>query len=167
MRISRPGMFVRLNGFIALALLIYFSRWLFSSTTEGTIVTPLNPSTLHVIYQVDGNLLSGSFMRNGVPTIDKTVTIRFLNSNPRVAVVDSFLGLWAEPLAWWGVFLLASGLLLLTGNTVFSKNTQFFFRKTFPYIWMEEYFPASYYHNPNKEPQQAKQTKQTHQKRIS
>jgi hypothetical protein len=51
--------------------------------------------------------------------------------------------LWVEPLAYWGVFLFVSGVLLLNDNSVFSKHTVFFNCKRFPWIWMEEYFPGS------------------------
>ncbi len=52
------------------------------------------------------------------------------------------MGLYAEPLGWWLVFLLASSMLLLMPNTVFSKGTKFQLQKSFPWISMDEYFPA-------------------------
>jgi hypothetical protein len=50
--------------------------------------------------------------------------------------------MYAEPLAWWLVFLLASAMLLLMPNTVFSRGTMFQLQKKFPWISMDEYFPA-------------------------
>lgn len=51
------------------------------------------------------------------------------------------MGIAAEPLAWWLVFLLASAMLLLTHNTVFSRGTIFQIQKKFPWLSMDEYFP--------------------------
>jgi hypothetical protein len=45
-------------------------------------------------------------------------------------------------LAWWLVFLLASAMLLLMPNTVFSRGAMFQLQKKFPWISMDEYFPA-------------------------
>lgn len=142
MRITRLGMFLRLNALIALILTLYFGRWLFSHTAEATIVTPFSASTIYATYPVNGQTISASFMRNGIPMTATRVTVRYLKNDPHTAVVNSFMGLCAEPLAWWGVFLFASAALLLTNNSVFSKNTAFFLRKRFPWIWMEEYFPV-------------------------
>jgi hypothetical protein len=69
------------------------------------------------------------------------VQVRYLKFHPQTSRVNSFMGIWAEPLGWWGVFLLASAMLLLTQNAVFSKGTIFQLHKKFPWISMEEYFP--------------------------
>lgn len=57
------------------------------------------------------------------------------------------MGIFAEPLAWWLVFLIASAMLLLTNNAVFSKGTIFILQKKFPWISMEEFFPISWNEN--------------------
>jgi hypothetical protein len=51
------------------------------------------------------------------------------------------MGMFAEPLAWWLVFLIASSMLFLMDNTVFSRGTTFLLQKKFPWLSMDEYFP--------------------------
>ena len=135
-------MFLFLNGSIALGFIIYFLPWIFSGTVDGEIVSPYTPSKLQVTYAVDNKVYSGIYMRNGVSFRNQTVTIRYLRFHPSTSCVNSFMGMWAEPLAWWGVFLFASGALLFTNNGVFSKGTVFQLQKKFPWLLMEEYFPV-------------------------
>lgn len=131
-----------INGIIALFLLYYIGRWLFSSTTTGQIIPPIHPDRIQVTYSVNGKEYRGSYLRSDVPLRNKNVTLRYLNNNPSVSRVNSFLGIYAEPLAWWGIFLFASFLLFFTNNAVFSKGTTFYVQKKYPWIYMEEYFPV-------------------------
>ena len=143
MRFGKLKMFFILHGIVAFILLCYFGPWIFSRTVTGRIVQPLNnPTTITVEYKVDGKIYSEEFMRNGIHYAKKTVPLRYLSFNPSTARVRSFMGMWAEPLAWWLVFLLATSMLLLTNNAVFSKGTVFQLHKKFPWISMEEYFPV-------------------------
>ncbi|HEX2608189.1 MAG TPA: hypothetical protein VHK91_12455 [Flavisolibacter sp.] len=142
MRLTKRGMFLLLNGSIALGLLLYFLPWAFSRTTTGQLITPYDPNTVHISYQVDGKAYEGNYMRNGVDLSDRRVHLRYLPFRPSISRINSFLGIFAEPLAWWGVFLVASAMLLLTPNGVFTKGTIFQLQRRFPFISMEEYFPA-------------------------
>ncbi len=163
MRFGKTSMFFGLNGLIALCFVIYFLPWVFSSTVDAKIISPYAPATLHVTYVVNGKAYSGSYMRNGVSLLNETVRIRYLRFRHRTSVVNSFMGMWAEPLAWWGVFIFASAALLFTNNGVFSKGTVFQLQKKFPWLLMEEYFPipnASFRHTSthyNKHQQKQKQ----------
>lgn len=141
MRFGKFKMFLFVNSFVFVVLLFHFFPWLFSDTTTGGIVPPSQSNAIHVTYRVDGKDFSGSFMRNDVDYLQRSVNIRYLVFRPQTARVNSFMGFWAEPLAWWSVFLAASGMLFLTNNTVFSKGTIFRLHKKFPWISMEEYFP--------------------------
>jgi hypothetical protein len=141
MRLGKTKMFFLLNGIAFSILLIYFAPWLFSETVTGKVITPYESTIVHVEYVVNNKNYFGSFMRNGIEFSQRDIPVRYLSFNPSASRINSFMGLWAEPLAWWGVFLLASAMLLLTHNTVFSKGTIFQFHKKFPWISMEEYFP--------------------------
>jgi hypothetical protein len=77
-----------------------------------------------------------------VPFYQKQIEVHYFVFDPSSSRINSFLGLYAEPLGWWFVFLLASSMLLLMPNTVFSKGTKFQLQKKFPWISMDEYFPA-------------------------
>ena len=134
-------MFLLLNGLTGLVLVFYFAPWLLSRVTTGTVVTPFEADQINVSYTVNGSMYFDSYMRNGIEFSQRTISIRYLSFNPQTSRVNSFMGMWAEPLAWWGVFLLASAMLLLTHNSVFSKGTVFQLQKKFPWISMEEYFP--------------------------
>lgn len=141
MRFGKVKMFFLLNGMTGLILVLYFSPWLFSRVTTATITTPFEATQLHATYVVNGKAYSDSYMRNGIEFSKRTVAIRYLRFHPQTSRVNSFMGMWAEPLAWWSVFILASAMLLLTHNTVFSKGTIFQLQKKYPWISMEEYFP--------------------------
>jgi hypothetical protein len=135
-------MFLLLNGTIALGFIIYYGAWLFSNTVSGDLISPFDPTTITVVYKVDGNEYRGNYMRNNIGFSERKVIIRYLTWNPSSSRVNSFLGMAAEPFGWWLVFLLGSGVLLLPDNVVFSKGTVFRIYKKFPWISMEEYFPA-------------------------
>lgn len=141
MHFGKLKMFLGLNGLIAAGLLCYFSLWLAGTTVKGTIVSPFLANTMTVTYKAGGKTYTASFMRNETPYAARSVPVRYLNFRPSVACIPTFLGLWAEPLAWWGMFLFVSALLLLTNNTVFSKGTVFHLHRRFPWISMDEYFP--------------------------
>lgn len=143
MRFGKLKMFFFLNGFIAFILLLYFGSWWLSNTAIATIIPPYNSTTIHVQYEAEGAIYTGTHMRNGIPFAQKQVLVHYFLFNPSLSRVNSFMGLYAEPLGWWLVFLMASAMLLLMPNTVFSKGTMFQLQKKFPWISMDEYFPAS------------------------
>jgi hypothetical protein len=134
-------MFFLLNGIALSILLVYFAPWLFSKTITGKVIAPYESTIVHVEYVVGNKKYIGSFMRNGIGFSQRDIPIRYLSFDPATSRINSFMGLGAEPLAWWSVFLLASVMLLLTHNTVFSKGTIFQLHKKFPWISMDEYFP--------------------------
>jgi hypothetical protein len=142
MRFGKVKMFLLLNGLAVLILFFYFGPWLFSRTTAATIVTPYEANKIHVAYTVNGRVYYDSHMRNGIEFSQRIVSLRYLSFHPQTSRINSFMGMWAEPLAWWGVFLLASAMLLLTHNGVFSKGTIFQLQKKIPWVSMEEYFPV-------------------------
>lgn len=143
MRFGKLKMFLFLNGFIIIVLLFYFIFWWISGKTIATIVPPFSASTITVQYKVDNRLYSDRVLRGNVPFYVKQIPIRYSLLKPSSAYVPTFLGLYAEPLAWWLVFLIASAMLFLMPNTVFSKGTMFQLHKKFPWISMDEYFPAA------------------------
>ncbi|HEU4607027.1 MAG TPA: hypothetical protein VFS31_02890 [Chitinophagaceae bacterium] len=147
-------MFLLLNGLAMLLLLFYFGPWLFSRVTAATVITPYEANKIHIAYTVNGQTYYDSHMRNGIEFSQRVVPVRYLSFHPQTSRVNSFMGMWAEPLAWWGVFLVASAMLLLTHNGVFSKGTIFQLHRKFPWISMEEYFPlrhGRYYRWDNEE----------------
>lgn len=143
MQFGKRTFFLALNGIVAFVLLCYFGIWIWSSTVWGRVERPLQASVVVVSYTVDDELYRQQFLRSDIPLTQKRVAVRYLRWKPSVARINSFMGMWAEPLAWWLVFLLASAMLLLTNNTVFSKGTRFQLHKRFPYLSMDEYFPAA------------------------
>jgi hypothetical protein len=152
MRFGKLKMFLFLNGFIAFGLLIYFGAWLTGGTTTATIIPPLNANTIHVQYEVDGKFYTGTHLRNEVPFAEKQVEVQYFSLDPSISRIPTFLGMYAEPLAWWLVFLIASSMLLLMPNAVFSKGTVFQLQKKFPWILMDEYFPEprTWYRGPRR-----------------
>ena len=142
MKFGKLKMFFGLNGLIAIGLILYFSVWIFSRTVTGNVISPFEPNTVTVSYQVDGKNYTESYMRNGWDYSKRKVPIRYFIFNPEISRINSFMGIFAEPLAWWLVFLIASAMLLLTNNAVFSKGTIFILQKKFPWISMEEFFPV-------------------------
>jgi hypothetical protein len=156
MRFGKVKMFLLLNGLAMLILLFYFGPWIFSRVTQATVITPYEANKIHIAYTVNGKTYYDSHMRNGIDFSQRILAIRYLGFHPQTSRVNSFMGLWAEPLAWWSVFLLATAMLLLTHNSVFSKGTIFQLNKKFPWISMEEYFPvrdAWYYRWRNADPE--------------
>ena len=143
MRFGKVVMFFLLQGLAVVALLCYFGLWMINGKTTATIVRPYYSNTINVNYQVKEQFYTGSYSRYDVPFSARTVTIRYLLFRPASSKINSFMGIAAEPLAWWLVFLLASAMLLLMPNTVFSKGTIFQVHKSFPWISMEEYFPEN------------------------
>ena len=129
MKFGKMKMFLGLNGLIAIGLILYFSVWIFSRTVTGVMVRPYEPNKITVAYEVDGQLYKESYMRNGWNYQKTKVPIRYSIFNPEVSRVNTFMGIFAEPLAWWLVFLIASAMLLLTNNAVFSKGTVFILQK--------------------------------------
>ena len=143
MHFGKRTMFLLLNGFVLALLLLYFIFWMvIGKTTDGKIVRPYQPSKITIEYMAEGKTYTGSYMRNGMPFSKTKVSIRYLPFAPATSIVNSFMGFMAEPLAWWGVWLVATSMLLLTNNTVFTKGTVFHLHKKFPWISMDEYFPA-------------------------
>ncbi len=152
MQFGKLRMFFYFNGIIAGFLLLYYSPWVFSKVTTAKVVTPFEVTTIQLEYEANGKLYTSGHMRNDIPFQQRSVRIRYLKFHPASSRVDSFMGMWAEPLAWWSVLLVASAMLLLTPNAVFSKGTIFHIHKKFPWISMDEFFP---YHGYWKRPHQA------------
>lgn len=143
MQFGKRRMFFYVNAPFAFVLLIYFSVWSFGSVrTIATISLPL-PNTLQITYVAKGITYQAAILRNGVPYYQTTVPLRYLRWWPMQCRQDSFLGLFAEPLGWWGLWLLATAVLLLTPNSVFSKGTRFKLQRRFPWVSMDEFFPAA------------------------
>ena len=138
-------MFFYFNSIIALFLFLYFSPWLFSTVTTARVITPYETTTIQLQYNANGEQYTSGHMRNDIPFQQRTVTIRYLNFHPSSSRINSFMGMFAEPLAWWSVLLLASAMLLLTPNAVFSRGTIFHIHNKFPWISMDEFYP--YYGN--------------------
>jgi hypothetical protein len=141
MQFGKLKMFFYFNGLIMLVLLLYFSPWLFSKVTTAKVITPYGVTTIQLQYEANGKQYSNEHMRNDIPFQQRTVRIRYLKFHPSSSKVDSFMGMWAEPLAWWSVLLLASAMLVLTHNAVFSKGTIFNIHKRFPWRYMDEFYP--------------------------
>ena len=135
-------MFLFLNGIIATFLLLYFSLWVISGNTVANIVPPYNASTINIQYSVNEHVYTGNHLRNDIPFSQKQITIKYFVFNPASSRIPGFLGMYAEPLAWWLVLLLASARWVLMPNPVFSKGTMFQLQKKFPWISMDEFFPA-------------------------
>jgi hypothetical protein len=142
MRFGKKTMFAILQGLILLVLLIHLGRWLFSSVVEGRVTTPYSATVMTVHYAVNGVEYVDTYMRNGYPLTPKTVEIRYLTYNPAKSRINTFMGIAAEPLAWWLVISVGMAALLLTDNTVFTKGTTFQLHKHFPWLSMDEYFPV-------------------------
>ena len=143
MQFGKRTMFLFLNGAVLLLLLLYFLFWVIAGdTASGKIVRPYQATKITIEYKVDGTTYTESYMRNGVPFSKTKIAIRYLRFSPSYSHINSFMGLLAEPLAWWMVLLTGTAMLLLTNNTVFSKGTVFHLHKGFPWISMDEYFPA-------------------------
>jgi hypothetical protein len=145
MRITKRKMFLLLNGTIAVALCLYFGFWILSPKVIGEIQHPLqNSTTMIVKYTVDKEQYTNTILRNGISFLETKVLLCYSKSNPAKCRIYSYMGLFAEPLAWWLVFFLASSILLLTNNSVYSKGTVFIVQKKRPFIYMEEYFPDAF-----------------------
>ena len=143
MRFGKRTMFLLFNGLILLLLVVYYLPWLFSKTTIAAIVHPYESTRVHVRYVVKGIAFTNTFLRNDISTDQERLVVRYLKFHPSSSRPNSFMGFYAEPLAWWAVFLLASAMALLTDNAVFSKGTVFEVSRKFPWISMEEYFPVN------------------------
>lgn len=160
MRFGKLKMFLLLQGIAVFVLLCYFSIWMISGKATGTLIRPYYSNTMNISYKVGSKTYTRSYARYDVPFGELKIPIRYLSFLPSSSRVDSFMGLLAEPLGWWLVFLLASSMLLLTDNTVFSKGTVFQTHKKFPWLSMEEYFPATgewqSYYSEDKKPRQRK-----------
>ena len=141
MCIGKPKMFLIINGTIALVLIGYFSLWFLSPVATGKMVSPFYATTVTLKYIAGDHEYTGNYMRNDISYSERSVGISYLSFDPGRSRVRSFMGICAEPLAWWFVFLLASSMLLLTDNLVFSKGTIFIFQKKFPWVSMEEFYP--------------------------
>jgi hypothetical protein len=142
MRFGKRTMFFILQGLLLLILLLHLGRWLFSGVTEGRVTTPYSATVMTAHYTVDGVEYVDTYMRNGYPLTPRIVEIRYLTYNPATSRINSFMGIAAEPLAWWLMISVAMAALLLTNNSVFSKGTTFHLHKRFPWISMDEYFPV-------------------------
>src|SRR5215207_2299205 len=104
MRLKKRFMFLFLNGLIALALLLYFAAWIFGGTTTGAITKPYASTRITVEYEVKGKMYSGTYLRNDVQLGKRQVSVRYLLFDPARSRINSFMGIFAEPLAWWLVF---------------------------------------------------------------
>ena len=147
MKIGKGKMFFLFNGLIAAGLFIYFAMWIFGGTVSGKVVRPFDSDRVIVQYVVNNKIYTGTYMRNGLSYRAESVTIRYFPLVPSMSRINSFVGIYAEPLGWWLVFFIASAMLLLTDNAVFSKGTIFRIEKKFPWIFMEEYFRLPWYYN--------------------
>lgn len=134
-------MYALLQALMALVLLVHVGRWAFGETTTGRITTPYSVTTLTVQYWAKGQVYTDNFMRYDIPYAQGQVSVRYLPHKPSVSRINSFIGIWAEPLAWWLFFTIGISMLLLTDNVVFSKGTTFHLHRRFPWISMDEYFP--------------------------
>ena len=110
-------------------------------------------SLVEVQYTVEGKTYLESFMRHDIPLAQRTVQVRYQVWNPAFSRIQSFMGIGAEPLAWWFVFLLASAMLLLPNSTVFSKGSRFRLQRLFPWLLRDEFFPAASNYRHGKAPQ--------------
>lgn len=146
MKLSKFRMFMVLNGLIALFLVVYFGIWIMGEKTTARVIPPYAASKITAVYQVGSKTYTRSYLRNDVSFSEQYITISYLNNRPSSSRVYSYMGIAAEPLAWWFVFLIASSMLLLTDNLVFSKSTVFKLQKRFPWISMEEYFRLPWYY---------------------
>ena len=142
MQFGKRAFFLLLNGAALLVVLLYLLFWLMGNSTGGRILRPLHASSMTVQYVVGEKTYTERFMRSDVPLSQTSVKVRYQPWNPSMARIQSFMGLLAEPLAWWGVVLLAIAMLLLTNNTVFSKGTRFRLQQRFPWLMMDEFFPS-------------------------
>ena len=147
MKIGKGKMFLLFNGLIAAGLFIYFAIWIFGGTVNGKVVRPFDSDRVNVQYTVNNKTYTGNYMRNGLEFRTQFVTIRYFPLAPSMSRINSFVGIYAEPLGWWLIFFIASAMLLLTDNAVFSKGTMFRIEKKFPWISMEEYFRLPWYYN--------------------
>ncbi len=149
MRFGKLTMFLILQSIIAVLMLFYFGLWMINGKTTATIVRPFYANTISAVYTVGSESYSASYSRYDVPYSARSVEIRYLLFKPSSSRINSFMGMAAEPFGWWLVFLLASGMLLLMPNTVFSRGTIFQIQKKFPWISMDEYFPerSSWWNN--------------------
>ena len=145
-------MFFLLNGIIAFCILVYTAVWYSAPVTIGKIDTPYSGSVMDVSYKAGEVKLTGTYMRYDVDWRTREVMICYLSFNPSSSRVRSFMGIAAEPLGWWLVFLLASSMALLTDNFVFSKGTVFWIQKKFPYIWMDEFYRLPWYYRNVEDP---------------
>jgi hypothetical protein len=151
MKIGKLKMFFCFNGLIATALMLYYSAWLFSRPVLADLQSPYYSNTITVQYHVGDKLYTGSYSRYDINYTQRRIPIRYLIFAPSASRVNSFMGMFAEPLGWWLVFIIASAMLLLTNNAVFSKGTMFILKKKFPWIAMEEYFPLAWYEQQSEE----------------
>jgi hypothetical protein len=165
MRIGKTKMFLLLNGSIAMVLVCYFGFWLMSKTTVAHIIPPYNANTINIQYVVKGKVYTNNHLRSDIPFHQLEIAVHYSFFNPASSRINSYMGLYAEPLAWWLVFLMASAMLLLMPNTVFSTGTIFQLEKKFPWISMDEYFPGAgqRYRNEKKTPPQVKKIKRLEQ----
>jgi hypothetical protein len=143
MQFSKRTFFLVFNGIIAAGLMIYMGLWLISAKTDAKIIRPYKATTVTFEYSAHGKKHTGTELRYGIPFEKTTIPIRYFVFNHAASRVNSFMGIAAEPLGWWGIFLVATAMLFLTNNTVFSKGTRFYLQPKFPWISMEEYFPAA------------------------
>lgn len=141
MRFGKRTMYFILQGIMLLILLLHLGRWVLSGVVTGRVTTPYSATMMTVYYTVDGVEYANDYMRNGHPDGSKTAEVRYLTYNPAKSRINTFMGIAAEPLAWWFFISLGVSALLLTNNAVFSKGTQFQLHKRFPWISMDEYFP--------------------------
>lgn len=141
MRFGKRTMFFILQGILLLILLLHLGRWVFSGVVTGRVTTPYSATVMTVHYTVNSVEYVDTYMRNGYPLTPRNVEIRYLTYRPSTSRINTFMGIAAEPLAWWLMITVGMAALLLTNNTVFSKGTTFYLHKRFPWISMDEYFP--------------------------
>ena len=164
MRFGKLKMFLLLQGVALTILVVYFSIWLTAEKSTAVVVAPFYSNMINIEYSANETTIRKSLLRFDVPFDKRKVRIRYLGFHPASARINSFMGIFAEPLAWWLVYLLASSMLLLTHNTVFSKGTIFQLHKRFPWISMDEYFPAPHQRNHSQERKQRRGEKKEQRK---
>ena len=115
-------MFLFLNGIIATFLLLYFGSWLISGNTVANIVPSYNANSMKIQYRVNENIYTGNHLRNDIPFSQKQITIKYFVFNPSSSRIASFLGMYAEPLAWWFVFFTGFGHAIVNAEHRFFQG---------------------------------------------
>lgn len=162
---GKRTLFLISNAVWGFIIAIYLMVWLLGGVrTVATITKPAVPQ-LQLRYIAGNTTYTTTHLRYGVGYDKTAVPLIYLRWRPGSSRVHSFLGLAAEPLGWWGIYLTASAMLLLSNNTVFSKGTRFTLHRRFPFISMDEFFPAApnrfSFRTQDRQPKNSQHTTQT------